>query len=247
MASSAIFRPGWRRCFPASQAEFTVGWNMRRDGARHDAKLPPTTAEGATANRAQDRPDDDASGSSPVGRTAPPSDFFVEHIEALRAAAQAGPIVDLACGRGRHMIAGARAGLPMVGIDRNPGSLAELRCVAKAQRVELDAVRADLEIAPGGPLKTGSCGAIVVFRYLHRPLARSICDALAPGGLLLYETFLTDQIELGWGPSNPAFLLRAGELADLFGELEILEKWEGTTSGSRPEAVARLLARRAAS
>ena len=133
----------------------------------------------------------------------------------------------------------------MVGIDRDPGSLAELRAVAMAEGLTLDAVRADLEAAPGCPLKAGSCGAIVVFRYLHRPLARSICDALAPGGLLLYETFSTQQIELGWGPSNPAFLLRPGELAELFAELEIIEQWEGTTSGPREEAVGRLLARRA--
>ncbi len=178
---------------------------------------------------------------------ASPSDFFVEHIEQLREAALAGPIVDLACGRGRHMIAGARAGLPMIGIDRNAEFLAELRSLADAERVAVNAVRADLEAAPGCPLKPGSCGAIVVFRYLHRPLAPTICDALVPGGLLLYETFSTGQIELGWGPSNPAFLLRKGELAEMFAELEILEQWEGITSGSRPEAVGRLVARRAQS
>lgn len=173
---------------------------------------------------------------------AEPSDFFVDHIERLLEAARAGPIVDLACGRGRHMIAGARAGLPMIGVDRNADFLAELQALADAERVAVDAVRADLEAAQGWPLKPGSCGAIVVFRYLHRPLARAICDALAPGGLLLYETFSTGQLELGWGPSNPAFLLRPGELAELFGELEIVEQWEGITSGSRPEAVGRLVA-----
>ena len=179
-----------------------------------------------------------------ASRPAAPSDSFVEHIERLQEAARAGPIVDLACGRGRHMIPGARAGLPMVGIDRNPGFLAELRSLAHADRLEVEAVRADLEAPAGWPLKPGSCGAIVVYRYLHRPLARAICNALAPGGLLLYETFSIDQTELGWGPSNPAFLLRAGELAELFAELEILEQWEGTTPGFHPEAVGRLFARR---
>jgi tellurite methyltransferase len=180
-----------------------------------------------------------------TSHSAPPSKFFTEHISDLRDAARAGPVVDLACGRGRHMIAGARAGLPMVGLDRNPTSLAELRSLAQTQQLRLEVVRADLEAAATAPLKAGSCGAIVVFRYLHRPLASALCEWLAPGGLLLYETFSTDQIALGWGPRNPEFLLRTGELARLFAELEIIEQWEGTTSGARPESVGRLLARRA--
>jgi len=173
-----------------------------------------------------------------------PSDFFVRHIELLRAAAANGPIVDVACGRGRHTVAGARAGLPMIGLDRNRGFLAELRSAADAQGVAVERVRADLEAPAGWPIRSESCGAIVVFRYLHRPLARALCDALVPGGWLLYETFSLDQIELGWGPRNPDFLLRNGELSELFAGLEIAERWEGTTTGPRPEAVGRLLARR---
>jgi hypothetical protein len=83
-----------------------------------------------------------------------------------------------------------------------------------------------------------------VFRYLHRPLAADIARALAPGGLLLYETFTIRQRDLGYGPGNPAFLLRQGELPRLFAGLDLLASWEGTTAGEKPAAVARLAARR---
>jgi hypothetical protein len=40
------------------------------------------------------------------------------------------------------------------------------------------------------------------------------------------------------------FLLQEGELRSSFGELQILSYWEGLTDGPRPEAMARLVARR---
>ncbi len=66
---------------------------------------------------------------------------------------------------------------------------------------------------------------------------------LAPGGLLVYETFTTGQIELGYGPRNPEHLLARGELRQLFSDLEILEYWEGVRPDPRPAALARLVAR----
>ena len=104
--------------------------------------------------------------------------------------------------------------------------------------------QADLEAAAQIPLRPGSCAAVLVFRYLHRPLARGIVEVLAPGGLLLYETFTLDQRKLGYGPKNEGFLLKPNELAGLFPGLETLSYWEGTTADEKPAAVARLVARR---
>jgi hypothetical protein len=83
-----------------------------------------------------------------------------------------------------------------------------------------------------------------VFRFLFRPLAGAIEAALAPGGLLLYETFTIHQRSLGQGPRNPAFLLDPGELRTLFPKLEVLAYWEGLAADPEPEAVARLTAQR---
>jgi tellurite methyltransferase len=178
------------------------------------------------------------------GPASAPSSFFRAELTRLRAAARRGPVLDLACGRGRHALAAARAGIPVLGIDRDAELLRELAARGRAEHLPLRGLRADLESGTGIPVRPGSCGAILVFRFLFRPLAEEIQAALAPGGLLLYETFTTGQRELGYGPSHRAFLLRPGELPGLFPGLEVLAHWEGLAQEERPWAVARLLARR---
>ncbi len=175
---------------------------------------------------------------------APPSPFFVEQTAQLRSAAKRGPVVDLACGRGRHCIAAAESGAHAIGVDRNPSFLADLRAAARTRGLRVDTIRADLERSAKFPLKPGCCAVILVFRFLFRPLAPRIEEALRPGGLLLFETFTVHQRQFAAGPRNPAFLLDAGELPELFPGLEVLEFWEGVTDGSSPAAVARLAARK---
>jgi SAM-dependent methyltransferase len=83
----------------------------------------------------------------------------------------------------------------------------------------------------------------LVFRYLHRPLIPAILRVLAPGGLLVYETFTNDQRALESGPRNPDHLLESGELPALFSELEILDHWEGLSGGTECAQLARIAAR----
>jgi hypothetical protein len=131
-----------------------------------------------------------------------------------------------------------------VGIERDAEALAALRAAARERRAALSALRADLEAGLGIPVRPASCGGILVFRFLFRPLARAIESALAPGGILLYETFTIDQRSLGYGPKNAAFLLEPDELPGLFPGLEVLHYSEGVREGPRPEALARLTGRR---
>lgn len=173
-----------------------------------------------------------------------PSALFVEELPRLRQAARLGPVVDLACGRGRHALAAAHEGLPVVGLDRNTEFLGQLGRAARAAALPLLPVRSDLETGHGIPIRAGSCGAVLVFRFLFRPLAPAIQALLAPGGLLLYETFTIHQRNLGYGPDNAAFLLQPGELSSLFPGLDVTKHWEGTTAGSPAWAVARLAATR---
>ena len=171
-----------------------------------------------------------------------PSALFEQYAERLAQTALLGPVVDLACGRGRHALSVAERGLPCVGIDRNRSCLCDLRDRARDRSLGLSCVRSDLETEFGLPLRINSCGAILVFRFLYRPLASAIETALAPGGLLLYETFTTRQRELGWGPSRAAFLLDPGELAQMFPRLETLAYSEGPSPDRKPEESARLAA-----
>jgi tellurite methyltransferase len=172
-----------------------------------------------------------------------PSSLFRDQLHRVRAASRLGAVVDFACGRGRHCLAAAESGVSVIGIDRNRDFLAPLRSVASRRRLAIQTVLADLESSAGFPIGRGRCGAVLVFRYLHRPLSDAITRLLAPGGLLVYETFTAAQIEFGYGPRNPDFLLERGELCDLFSELEILEYWEGVSEDPRPSALARLVAR----
>lgn len=175
-----------------------------------------------------------------------PSSFFLAHLGSILDASRRGALVDLACGRGRHCLAVAEAGAHVIGVDRNGGFLEALRRTARKRHLPVECVRANLERDPGLPFLPGSCAAILVFRFLYRPLAPEIETALQPGGLLLYETFTRDQASLAGGPRNPAFLLEPGELSTLFPNLERLATWEGTTDGAHPTAVARLAARKPA-
>lgn len=182
----------------------------------------------------------------------PVSAFFRREARALVATAQGGRVLDLACGRGRHSLATAALGLDVLAVDRDEASLAELARLARegaatsaappAGRVEIACV--DLETGATPSLPGAPFAAVLVFRYLHRPLAAAIEAWLAPGGLLLYETFTTEQRSLGWGPSRDAFLLRPGELPTLFPGLVVESFEEGRTDEANPAFTARLRARK---
>jgi SAM-dependent methyltransferase len=173
-----------------------------------------------------------------------PAALVAAELERLRAAATRGPVLDLACGSGRHALFVAAAGVRALGLDRDCARLRALLDRARANALDVAALAADLETGSGIPLASASVGAVLVFRYLHRPLAPEIERVLCPGGLLLYETFTLHQRELAQHPRNPAFLLESGELPRLFPGLAVLRAEEALVSAPAPEALARLVARK---
>jgi tellurite methyltransferase len=187
-----------------------------------------------------------------------PAAFFLEHSTRLSASASIGPVLDLACGRGRHALAAADLGLSVLAIDRNRDLLDRL---AASWRRKLDDDRTDhtrdaygvgqietlcaeLESQAPPALETARFGAVLVFRYLHRPLFPWIETLVAPGGFILYETFTLDQKKLGWGPRRDAFLLESGELPRLFSELVVEVDEEGPSNDDPSAHTARVLASR---
>ena len=176
-----------------------------------------------------------------------PSAFFLAHTTRLKTTASIGPTLDLACGHGRHAIAAAELGLSVIALDRNQDALDELLRtlqIAGSGSGRIETRQADLELAAPPTLPPASLGAILVFRYLHRPLAEWIESRLAPGGLLLYETFTTEQRALGWGPDRDDFLLAPTELPKLFPRLDVKVYEEGLSLDDPPGQTARLLAYR---
>ncbi|MEZ4330643.1 MAG: class I SAM-dependent methyltransferase [Myxococcota bacterium] len=182
--------------------------------------------------------DDARPGLDPVSR------FFEEERPALCEAAANGLVLDLACGRGRHSLAAAALGLDVVAVDRRAEPLAELTGRARDLPGRVETFAVDLETETPPTLPRGPFAAILVFRYLHRPLAPSLERWLAPNGVLLYETFTTGQRALGWGPTRDAFLLAPGELPTLFPGLVVERFDEGPTDEPAPACTARLRARK---
>ncbi|MGH7657296.1 MAG: SAM-dependent methyltransferase, partial [Gemmatimonadales bacterium] len=66
----------------------------------------------------------------------------------------------------------------------------------------------------------GRFDAVLLFHYLDRDRMQDVIDRVAPGGVLIMETYLIQQRELGWGPKDDAHLLRPGELRSLVEPLE---------------------------
>jgi len=150
-----------------------------------------------------------------------------------------GRALDLACGAGRNALFLAQNAYDVDAVDFSTEALEEGRKRALDAGLKLNFIEADLE---SFPLPEESYDLIINFNYLERPLAPRIVEALRPGGMLLFETFTVDQRQFGL-PKDEAYLLRKGELKDLFRELDILYFWEGVAEeNGRKKALARLLA-----
>ncbi|HPU50270.1 MAG TPA: class I SAM-dependent methyltransferase [Burkholderiaceae bacterium] len=115
-------------------------------------------------------------------------------------------VLDLACGRGRNTVAALARGASVLAVDRDPAALASLPPGARALCADLEGGAWPPELAPAGQFD-----AIVVANYLFRPRLDLLPGCLAPGGLMLYETFAAGNARYG-RPANPEFLLEPGEL-----------------------------------
>jgi SAM-dependent methyltransferase len=144
-------------------------------------------------------------------------------------------VLDVACGHGRHARWLAARGCRVTAVDVDPSCGASL-----AGSPGVDFVMADLEAAPW-PFGTAQFDAVVVVHYLHRPLLPRLAAALAPGGLLLYETFARGNEQFG-RPRNPDFLLRPRELLEAFVSLRVLAFEDGAVRAPQPAMLQRLAA-----
>lgn len=171
------------------------------------------------------------------------------HLQALLSASELGPILDLACGGGRNGLFLVGKGVPVVFADRSETSLEEVRNRLDAMSASAAAEKSrcwlvDFENKEKDPLAEKRFGAIIVFNYLHRALFTAIKGAIAPGGIVIYETFTVDNLRYG-RPRNPDYLLRPGELAEYFGDWDCLHHFEGEVKGEPgTRAIAQIVARK---
>lgn len=155
-----------------------------------------------------------------------PSPLMLEYLYLFTRESVPGPVLDLACGECDNGILVGQRGLNVVCCDRAAERLAEAERIAGKCGTVVSTWEVDLEIPGEEPLQKESYGAILVFRYLHRPLIPMIRKALRPGGLLLYETYTAGQSKFG-RPCNPDHVLRKGELMKWFEDWEVIHYFEG--------------------
>ncbi len=174
------------------------------------------------------------SGADDRGTRQPPS-YWVRSFAGLVPAG--GPVLDLACGGGRHARLFLALGHPVTVLDRDLSGLADIVGTAG-----LETIQADLEAGGPWPLGARRFAGVVVANYLHRPLFPAIVAAVAPGGVLIYETFAVGNERFG-PPRNPDHLLRPDELlAAVAGHLDVIAYENLEVSEPHPAAVQRIAA-----
>ncbi len=147
-------------------------------------------------------------------------------------APRAGRALDVACGAGRDALHLARQGWLVSAVDHSADALARLQLSAREHDVPVRSWCLDLE-QDDSRLPEAPYDLLLVARYLHRPLFAQLRASVAPGGYLLYQTFMVGCEQLG-GPRRSAFLLQPGELAAAFSGFEILVDRVDRLADGRP-------------
>ena len=129
-----------------------------------------------------------------------------------------GRLLDVAAGAGRNTRWLAARGFAVTAVDRDAAAMQSLDDCAET-------IVADIE---GGvwPLHGRRFDAVVVTNYLWRPLLPTIVAAVAPAGVLVYETFAAGNESVG-RPARPDFLLAPGELLGAVAGLRIVAFEDG--------------------
>lgn len=136
-----------------------------------------------------------------------------------------GRVLDVACGQGRHAYWFYKRNHPLALVDRAQAAIESIAIPATS----CEAVVADIEGGPW-PFAGRQFDAVVVTNYLWRPLWPTLLASLAPGGVLIYETFAQGNETVG-KPSRPDFLLRPGELLGLCHALRVVAFEDGFQDG----------------
>lgn len=154
-----------------------------------------------------------------------------------------GVVLDVACGQGRHARWFHERNHPVVIVDKDHDAIKSTAIAVQA----CEAVVADIENGPW-PFAGRLFDAVIVTNYLWRPLFPTLLASLAPGGVLIYETFTQGHETVG-KPSRPDFLLRTGELLEACRGLRVVAFEEGfqeNPQGLLPRFIQRIAAVREA-
>ncbi|MEW8507855.1 MAG: methyltransferase domain-containing protein [Candidatus Thiodiazotropha sp.] len=145
-----------------------------------------------------------------------------------------GLALDLACGLGGNALALARQGLDVVAWDISPVAIQRLN--GEVDEAGLRNLRAEVRDVEASPPPPCHFDLIIVSYYLERGLIPRLIDALRPGGLIFYQTFIRAAVT-SVGPQNPDFRLGDNELLQLFSGLQLRYYREENRLGNLAQGV----------
>jgi len=148
-----------------------------------------------------------------------------------------GPVLDVACGHGRHSQFFLERGHEVVAVDRDLSKVDHLIGCASFR-----AIRVDLEDGRPFPLLGQRFAAVIVTNYLYRPILGDLVSVVRPSGVFIYETFAHGNERYG-RPGNSEYLLRPEELLQVvLGELRVVAFEDVVVNDPQPKAVQRIAA-----
>ena len=149
-----------------------------------------------------------------------PNDFLREMAPRI----PSGPVLGLGEGQGRNAVFLAGLGHPVTAVDQSPVGLARARNLAATRGVTLTTVVADLAAFDPGPGPWS--GIFSIFCHVPSSIRRRLyprcAEILAPGGVLLIESYTPDQPAHGTGgPKESDLLCTLAELRELLPGLDL--------------------------
>ena len=133
-------------------------------------------------------------------------------------------LLDFASGNGRNCIPLSNKNVFVTAIDKNQNKLNKYKKLSN-----INAICFDLETKQEWPLVRESYDVVIVVNYLYRPKIKKLVNLLKKDGFLFYETFSVGNEKYG-SPKDPKFLLKDGELLNIFGDkLLPLSFYDGRT------------------
>lgn len=149
-----------------------------------------------------------------------PNDFLREMAPRI----PAGPVLGLGEGQGRNAVYLAGLGHAVTAVDQSAVGLTRARELATSRGVALTTVVADLAKFDPGPGPWS--GIVSIFCHVPSALRRRLyprcAEVLAPGGVLILESYTPDQLAQGTGgPKEPDLLSTLAELRELLPGLDL--------------------------
>ena len=175
--------------------------------------------------------------------TSAPAQFLKEQEELLLQVAQ-GHALDIACGRGQNSFYLASLGLEVDAVDLSNVAIEHVQQEASRTGATVNPIQLNLETEP---FPAAEYQVIICFNYLQRSLFPKIQQALAPDGLLIYETYHRDHIDRLENAIRREYVFEDNELLDAFSELRVLayrEEVVDLKDGIHKKAIASIVAKK---